>query len=77
MPTKFYVDSLTGSSGPDVQISEQNEVIATEWIYFGDKFTNGSWRIGINPLNPTHFTHQRLESGTWISKLSIDPVTPP
>lgn len=38
-------------------------------LYFGDKDTEGSWRLHIDTDGSLFF--QRLESGTWLNKKTI------
>jgi len=47
-----------------------SDEIASGYQYFGDKTTNGSWRVGING---TALVVERRESGSWVEKGAYTP----
>ena len=46
------------------------ELGATDFLYFGDPTTNGTWRIGRSGDN---LVFQRRESGAYVTKGSMKP----
>jgi len=46
------------------------DVVASGYVYFGDKTTNGSWRIGISSGS---LVVEKRESGSWVEKGAYEP----
>lgn len=42
---------------------------ASDFHYFGDSGTDGSWRIGRSGNN---LVHERRESGSWVTKMTVE-----
>ena len=42
-------------------------LIIGDWIHFGEKDVDGTWRVGKDPAG-TSWIMQRRESGTYVSK---------
>lgn len=61
---KFY-DELDKGYRLLYQDTATIQVDSEGWIYFGDKDTDGSWRIGRVDNN---WEMQRRESGSWVGK---------
>ena len=54
-----------------IQVGGGSGIEVGDWIYFGDKDTDGSWRIGREDNN---WVGQRRESGVWTpSKAKFTP----
>ena len=69
----FSGDVTVGSTlnaGSDLRADADIQLATTSWIYFGDKNTDGTWRMGISE---GEFVHQFRESGTFVTKNTITP----
>lgn len=53
-----------------LEVDGSLEVGSSDWIYFGDSSTDGSYRIGRSGNN---LVTQRRESGSWVTKQTISP----
>jgi len=62
--TKFY-NALDTGYRLLYQDTAEIQVDSDGWIYFGNKDTNGSWRIG---RSGNDWNMERRESDSWVAK---------
>jgi hypothetical protein len=61
-------DTKFNTADDGIEVTGDIEIPSDGFMYFGDKTTSGSWRMGISGAD---FIHQKYNGADWVTKQTI------